>query len=149
MQLTIDSLNDQIIQRLTTALPDFVTEKMPINPEIIGSVITEKGIWVGLDSISSEAPEGGAVFRRAIRQGEIWRFAVTLRVFDLAYDGSQLGLLSTTRAAITGLGSGTGDSAAGLYHSNTAPVQFAEGLFLYQSIYQIETNYTIEVFTNG
>jgi hypothetical protein len=143
--LTIDQLNDQIIERLTTALPDFVTEKMPIDPEIIGSVITEKGIWVGLDIISSEAPEGGAVMRRRVRQGEIWRFAVTLRVFDLAYDGQQLGLLATTRAAITGLGSGTGDSAAGLYHSNTAPVQFAEGLFLYQSIYQIDTNYTLEV----
>ena len=148
MTLTIDQLNDQIIERLTTALPSFVVEKMPIDPEIIGSVITEKGIWVGLDSISSEAPEGGAVMRRRVRQGEIWRFAVTLRVFDLAYDGQQLGLLTTTRAAITGLGSGTGDSAAGLYHSNTAPVQFAEGLFLYQSIYQIDTNYTLEVL-NG
>jgi hypothetical protein len=141
-QLTIDQLTGQIIDRLMAALPDFVIEKMPIDPEIIGSPVVENQIWVALDSISSDAPPGGMVGRRTYHQPEIWRFALTLRVFDLAYGGEHLGLITAVRGAISGLGSGSADSSAGLYHSNTAPVQFAEGLWLYQSIYQINSHYT-------
>jgi hypothetical protein len=140
--LTITKFQQLIIDKLSVALPEVTIEKCPFDPAILGEPVTEQAIWVGLDSISSQAPDGGAVMRQNWHQEESWRFVLVLRLFDLYYADGQLDYLSLIRSAITGLGSKEADSVAGLWHQNTAPGQFADGLWLYQSIWQIDRHYT-------
>jgi hypothetical protein len=140
--LTITEFQQLIIDRLTEALPNVTIEKCPFDPAILGEPVTEQAIWVGLDAISSQSPEDGATRREHWRQSESWRFVLVLRLFDLYYADEQLDYLAVIRSAITGLGSIEADSAVGLWHQNTAPGQFSEGLWLYQSIWQIDRHYT-------
>jgi hypothetical protein len=142
MALTITEFQQQIIDRLSVALPEVTIEKCPFDPAILGEPVTEQAIWVGLDSISSQPPQGTAIQRQNWHQEESWRFVLILRLFDLFYADDQLDYLSVIRSAITGLGSNSVDSISGLWHQNTAPGQFAEGLWLYQSIWQIDRHYT-------
>jgi hypothetical protein len=140
--LTITQFQQLIIDRLSGALPLVTIEKCPFDPAILGEPVTEQAIWVGLDSISSQPPEGGATRRVNWRQSESWRFVLVLRLFDLYYADGQLDYLDVIRSALSGLGSIEADSAVGLWHQNTQPGQFAEGLWLYQSIWQIDRQYT-------
>jgi Gp37 protein len=140
--LTITEFQQLIIDRLSAVLPAITIDKCPFDPAILGEPVTEQAIWVGLDGINSQEPEGGAVYREHWRQSENWRFVLVLRIFDLYYADGQLDILETIRSALTGVGSVQADSARGLWHQATTPGQFAEGLWLYQSIWQIDRHYT-------
>jgi hypothetical protein len=142
--LTLNQFQQLIIDRLREVLPNVTIEKCPFDPAILGEPVTEQAIWVGLDSINSTAPDDGAGYRRSWKQKESWRFVLVLRLFDLYYADA----LSVIRQALTGLGTIEADSTAGLWHQSTQPGQFAEGLWLYQSIWQIDRYYTQEILIN-
>jgi hypothetical protein len=143
--LTIQQLTDLIISKLTAALPAVVVESLPVDPDILGSPVTENQIWVALDSISADDPGGAMVKRTTFTQSESWSFTLVLRLFDLYSPTRDYTVIETIRNTLSGVGSGSMNSSPGLYMERLGFREFADGLYLYQMVWAIGNQYVTTV----
>jgi Gp37 protein len=138
---SIATLEDLIISKLRSILPEVDTQPLPVDPADLGLPVTESQIYVAFESESFNPVEGGYTGRTYYQQLRKLRFQLILRLFELYGQQRSYDVLDTIRQALTGLGVEQ-RSRTGLYQVDGGFKQYAQGLWLYQMRFEIPTAYT-------
>jgi hypothetical protein len=140
----IEVFEDLIINKLRLTLPNIDTQPFPIDPADLGLPVTESQIFVAFESDDFGDVVGGMTDRIYYQQPWKLQYVLILRLMDFHGQRRSYDTLNRIRDAVTGLGAGQ-KSRAGLRPMNSGFKTFAEGLWLYQMRFAVQTQYVLKV----
>ena len=138
----IEVFEDLIINKLRLTLPNIDTQPFPIDPADLGLPVMESQIFVAFESDDFGDVVGGMTDRIYYQQPWKLQYVLILRLMDFHGQRRSYDTLNRIRDAVTGLGAGQ-KSRAGLRPMNSGFKTFAEGLWLYQMRFAVQTQYVL------
>jgi Gp37 protein len=133
---------DLIIDKLRSTLPAIDVQGFPIDPRDLGLPVTESQIFVAFERDDFGDVQGGMTDRTYYQQPWKLQYQLVLRLMDFHGQRRSYDTLNRIRDAVTGLGAGQ-KSRAGLRPMDSGFKTFAEGLWLYQMRFGVQTHYTL------
>jgi Gp37 protein len=141
---SIGLFEDLIISKLKSTLPAIDTQAFPIDPADLGLPVTESQIFVAFERDDFGDVVGGMTDRTYYQQPWKLQYQLILRLMDFHGQRRSYDVLNRIRDAVTGLGAGK-LSRAGLRPMDSGFKTLAEGLWVYQMRFAVQTQYTLEV----
>jgi Gp37 protein len=140
----IEVFEDLIIDKLRLTLPAIDVQGFPIDPADLGLPVTESQIFVAFERDDFGDVVGGMTDRIYYQQPWKLQYQLILRLLDFHGQRRSYDTLNRIRDAVTGLGAGK-LSRAGLRPMDSGFKTLAEGLWVYQMRFAVQTQYTLKV----
>ncbi len=135
---------DLIIAKLKSELPGIDIQPFPIDPADLGLPVTESQIFVAFERDDFGDVGGGMTDRIYYQQPWKLQYQLILRLMDFHGQRRSYDVLNRIRDAVTGLGAGQ-KSRAGLRPMDSGFKTLADGLWIYQMRFAVQTQYTLKV----
>jgi hypothetical protein len=135
---------DLIIDKLRSTLPAIDIQPFPIDPADLGLPVTESQIFVAFERDDFGDVGGGMTDRIYYQQPWKLQYQLILRLLDFHGQRRSYDTLNRIRDAVTGLGAGQ-KSRAGLRPMDSGFKTLADGLWVYQMRFAVQTQYTLKV----
>ena len=140
---SIGLFEDLIIDKLRLVLPTIDIQPFPIDPADLGLPVTESQIFVAFERDDFGDVAGGMTNRIYYQQPWKLQYQLILRLMDFHGQRRSYDTLNRIRDAVTGLGAGQ-KSRAGLRPMDSGFKTLADGLWIYQMRFAVQTQYTLE-----
>lgn len=140
----IELFEDLIINKLRLTLPNIDTQPFPLDPADLGLPVTENQIFVAFERDDFGDVVGGMTDRIYYQQPWKLQYQLILRLMDFHGQRRSYDVLNRIRDAVTGLGMGK-LSRQGLRPMDSGFKALADGLWLYQIRFAVQTQYVLKV----